>query len=176
MYKPDERVVIKFSMVDKERLVEEGLGIESYHVILPNVKEKYYNGDGKLSILERELMIMMAESNEELEMLIKDNLELRKASDKIVEITKEEEANGIYDYEEQQRKIRNSIMASSMRKGYKKGYDEGMEHGVEKGIEQGIEQGLKMGSKESSIKIAKKLLLKGISKQEVSEISGLSIK
>ena len=132
MYKPDERVVIKFSMLDKERLIEEGLGIESYHVILPNVKNKYYNGDGKLSILERELMIMMAESSEELEKLIKDNLELRKTSDKIVEITKEEEARGIYDYEEQQRKIRNSIMASSMRKGYNKGYDEGLEHGIEK--------------------------------------------
>lgn len=40
IYKPDDRVVIKFEIRDKEKKVEEGVGIESYHVILPNVKEK----------------------------------------------------------------------------------------------------------------------------------------
>ena len=59
-YKPDDRVIIKFEMRDKEKGVEEGVGIESYHVILPNVKEKYYNEDNKDELVGK-LVIMVEE-------------------------------------------------------------------------------------------------------------------
>lgn len=113
-YSPDKRVVIKFEMRDENGL-KEGVNTESYHVILPNAKEKYYN-EGSKDELVRELVIMMAEKNEELEKLIQDNMELRKVGEKIVEISNDERLQGWYDEEEHQRKIRNSQMESAIKK------------------------------------------------------------
>ena len=75
-YKPDERMVIKFEMLDEERKVKEGVEIESYRVILPNVKEKYYN-EGIRDKLTEKLVIMTMEDSKELERIIKENMELR---------------------------------------------------------------------------------------------------
>ena len=57
----------------------------------------------------------------------------------------------------------------------------GMEKGIEKGMEQGMEQGVKQGRKlgrnegihEEKVRIYKKLLEKGFSKQEAQEITEL---
>lgn len=51
----------------------------------------------------------------------------------------------------------------------------GLQQGMLKGIEQGIEQGKQEGIKEASIKIAKKLLNKGMNIEEVSELTGLPV-
>ena len=57
----------------------------------------------------------------------------------------------------------------------------GMEKGIEKGMEQGMEQGVKQGRKlgrnegihEEKVRVYKKLLEKGFSKQEAQEITEL---
>ena len=145
-YKPDKRVVIKFEMLDKEKLIKEGIEIENYHVILPNVREKYYNEKEEKTLL-RELMIMMVENDKELEKLIKDNMELKKVGEKIVEISRDEELNGWYDEEEHKRKVRNTMMKSAIEEGWKEGKEKGLKEGLEQGIKQGIEQGLELGIK-----------------------------
>ena len=156
-YSPDKRVVIKFEMRDENGL-KEGVNTESYHVILPNAKEKYYN-EGSKDELVRELVIMMAEKNEELEKLIQDNMELRKVGEKIVEISNDERLQGWYDEEEHQRKIRNSQMESAIKKSWNKGKaDE-------------LKEGIKEGKKE----IAKNLLKEGVDIKIISSSTGLSI-
>ena len=182
LYKPDERMIIKFEMIDKERLVEEGIGIESYHVILPNVKEKYYNEERK-DALVKELMIMMVDDDKELKKLIEDNMELRKVGEKIVEISNEEEANGWYDEEEHQRKVRNTMVKSALREGWYKGKEEGRKAGIkegikegkEKGIKEGKEEGKKEGIKKTQIEIVKNMILNKFDKEVISNIIGLSI-
>lgn len=156
-YSPDKRVVIKFEMRDENGL-KEGVNTESYHVILPNAKEKYYN-EGSKDELVRELVIMMAEKNEELEKLIQDNMELRKVGEKIVEISNDERLQGWYDEEEHQRKIRNSQMESAIKKSWNKGKADG------------LKEGIKEGKKE----IAKNLLKKGVDIKIISSSTGLSI-
>lgn len=156
-YSPDKRVVIKFEMRDENGL-KEGVNTESYHVILPNAKEKYYN-EGSKDELVRELVIMMAEKNEELEKLIQDNMELRKVGEKIVEISNDERLQGWYDEEEHQRKIRNSQMESAIKKSWNKGKADG------------LKEGIKEGKKE----IAKNLLKEGIDIKIISSSTGLSI-
>ena len=64
----DDRAVIKFEMRD-EKGIKEGVSLESYHVILPNVKEKYYNENNKDDLIGK-LVIFVAERDEELQKLI----------------------------------------------------------------------------------------------------------
>jgi len=156
-YKPDDRVVIKFEMIDKEKGLEEGVGIESYHVILPNVREKYYN-KGSRDELVGKLGIMGEEKYEELERLIEKYTELRPVGKKMVEISRDEELQGIYDAEEHERKVRNSIMATEL----KKNFFEGLNRGMEKGIVQEREE------------IVKNMFSKNFDKKTISEITGLS--
>ena len=47
---------------------------------------------------------------------------------------------------------------------------------IEEGRKEGVDEGLKKGLKESSIKIAKKLLKKGLNIEEIKEITGLTKK
>ncbi|HIU39736.1 MAG TPA: Rpn family recombination-promoting nuclease/putative transposase [Candidatus Aphodocola excrementigallinarum] len=172
-YSPDKRVVIKFEMRDENGL-KEGVGTESYHVILPNAKEKYYN-EGSKDELVRELVIMMAEKNEELEKLIKDNMELRKVGEKIVEISNDERLQGWYDEEEHQRKVRNSLVEGAIKKGWNKGKADGLKEGIKEGIKKGIEEGIKKGTLKKQKEIAKNLLKEGIDIKIISSSTGLSI-
>ena len=68
-------------------------------------------------------------NNEELEKLIKDNMELKKVGKKIVEISRDEELQGWYDEEEHQRRVRNSMMASAIKEGWNEGKAQGIKEG-----------------------------------------------
>jgi len=50
-------------------------------------------------------------------------------------------------------------------------YEEGMKKGMEKGRKEGMEK----GRKEEKLKIARKLHAKGMSKDEIAEMTGLSM-
>lgn len=78
----DSRAVIKFEMRD-EKGIKEGVSLESYHVILPNVKEKYYNENNKDDLIGKP-MIFVAEKDEELQKLIDEHIELRPVGKKIL--------------------------------------------------------------------------------------------
>lgn len=159
-----EKIILEFEMRTKEG-IKEGVNIKSYHVILPNVKKKYYNENSKDELIER-LVIMTMEKPKELQKLIDENTELRPVGEKIVEISKEEELMGIYDEKEHERKVRNTLIATALEDGFYKGMDEGTKKGIEKGIEEGTKKGI--------IKTAKKMKLKNISIEDIKDITGLS--
>ena len=58
------------------------MSLESYHVILPNVKEKYYNENNKDDLIGK-LVIFVAERDEELQKLIDNHIELRPVGKKV---------------------------------------------------------------------------------------------
>ena len=171
-YRPDKRVVIKFEMKDDTGL-KEGVDVESYHVILPNAKEKYYN-EGNKEELVRELMIMMTEKNEELERLIKDNMELRKVGEKIVEISNDERLQGWYDEEEHQRRVRNSLVASAIKEGWNEGHAEGKAEGKEEGLKEGREEGKAEGALNKQKEIVLNMLNRNMDVKTISDVTGLS--
>jgi len=150
----DDRAVIKFEMRD-EKGIKEGVSLESYHVILPNVKEKYYNENNKDDLIGK-LVIFVAERDEELQKLIDKHIELRPVGKKLVEISREEEARGIYDLEEHERRVRNSL--------------------IEDALEDGWNRGKKEGIKENKLSVAKRMLEKSIDINVISECTGLSEK
>ncbi|MFR5756383.1 MAG: Rpn family recombination-promoting nuclease/putative transposase [Lachnospiraceae bacterium] len=156
----DDRVVIKFEMRD-EKGIKEGVSLESYHVILPNVKEKYYNENNKDDLIGK-LVIFVAERDEELQKLIDKHIELRPVGKKLVEISREEEARGIYDLEEHERRVRNSLIEDALEDGWNRGKKEGKEEGIKEGI------------KENKLSVAKKLSEEGISLDIIKKVTNLS--
>ena len=152
----DSRAVIKFEMRD-EKGIKEGVSLESYHVILPNVKEKYYNENNKDDLIGK-LVIFVAEKDEELQKLIDEHIELRPVGKKLVEISREEEARGIYDLEEHERRVRNSLIEDALEDGWNRGKKEGKEEGI----------------KENKLSVAKKLSEEGISLEIIKKVTNLS--
>ena len=58
---------------------------------------------------------------------------------------------------------------------HKEGYEEGMERGISTGIEQGIATGTERGEHAKAVAVAKNLIKVGLSVQQVSEATGLSV-
>jgi predicted transposase/invertase (TIGR01784 family) len=54
--------------------------------------------------------------------------------------------------------------------------EKGRQEGKEEGIKEGKEEGIKEGAKNKAIEMAKKMLIKGISLEEISELTDLAIK
>ncbi len=71
-------------------------------------------------------------------------------------------------------------MAQGIEKGIAQGIEKGIAQGIEKGMAQGIEkgiaQGIEQGAQREKIALAKKLIAKGLSIPEISEITNLSTK
>lgn len=175
----DSRAVIKFEMMD-ERRIKEGVSLESYHVILPNVKEKYYNENSKDELIGK-LVIFVAERDYELQKLIDEHIELRPVGKKLVEISREEEARGIYDREEHERRVRNSLIEDALEDGWNRGKKEGREVGIKEGIKEGkaegkkegIKEGKAQGIKENKIEVAKRLLKENVSLDIIKKVTDL---
>ena len=150
----DDRSVIKFSMLDKERLIEEGIKYDSYHVILPNINKKYYNKD-ELNKLEKLIEVMNIQEEDKLKEYVKSNKEVRKVAGLIMEISKDEMLSGLYDREEVMEKLNNGA--------------------ISEGIKQGFEQGREEGKNENKIEVIKKLYKNNVDIKIISDSVNLSI-
>ena len=111
----DERVIIKFKMMDPERhLIRSDYmkvtDTEIYYINLKRVRQKYYNKE-ELTKLEKELLIMTTDNKEELRKISKGSREMESVAKKISKLSKEEEMQGIYLKEEQEAFIRDQIKA-----------------------------------------------------------------
>lgn len=62
-----------------------------------------------------------------------------------------------------------------IQKGMKEGIQKGMQEGIEKGIQKGIEEGIQKGIQEGMREIAKKMIAKGNSNEEIVELTNLTI-
>jgi len=131
-------------------------------IYIQNFIDLWYNQDEEIS--KYKYLIMLGLNKEELN---KFNLEY---GDEIVsEYTKEfnkiltyEDLEPLFDREEDERRIKNTIKKLSF------------EEGQKEGLKEGFEQGIIKGTKENQIKTAKKLLDK-LDIKTISETTGLSI-
>mgnify|MGYP003294640716 CR=1 FL=1 len=101
----------------------------------------------------------------------KENKEIKKAMEIIDEMSMDEKEWELY--ESRQRAI------LDYNTGILEAREDGMAKGLEQGLQQGLEQGKKLGleegSKKKQLEIAKKLLDKKMSIEEIAEITGLDI-
>ena len=61
-----------------------------------------------------------------------------------------------------------------MGQGLEQGMEQGLEQGMEQGLEQGMEQGLERGIQQGLELTALNMLAKGMSIEDVAEVTGLS--
>ena len=150
----DDRVIIKFLMMDPKRGMLESTNLEKYHVILPNLKKKCYN-EAKLSKFEKELLLLIENNYDKLKSLVGDDKELMKAVEKREKLSKDKKIIGLYDGEKMEAYERNARLSYAEEIGLKKGMEKGMEKGIEK--------------------VAKNMLAKGISDELIISCTNLSL-
>ena len=126
----------------------------------------WYNKDIKK--LEKEkILVMLGLDKEGLEELSGYDKVVSKYMKEVNNVNEDPEFREYISYEEDMRKIQNTLLEEAENKG--------IEKGIEQGIKQGIEQGRTEGINSSKIEITKNMLTKGISKEDISEITGLSL-
>ena len=100
---------------------------------------------------------------EELDHICKGDKNMEEYKDNIKRLNEDSEFTEWISREEDVRKVTNTLI------------DNAKEEGEKIGIKKGEEIGIKKGTEEKSKEIAKKLINKNFSKEEVSDITGLSI-
>ena len=151
---------MKFYYADmKNRIIETGK-VKKYHISLPKLKKKYYNGD-KLTKLEKALLILSIDKIKDLDEISKGDDDLMEAAKRIKEATFDINTIGLYDAEERRRQEDAMYLAYREKIATRRGY----RNGRKKGIEQGIEQ--------ERNSIINTMLSKGLSYDMITEIMNI---
>ena len=148
--------LLEFKSRDKYGIIESDKWGKIY-VNLKLIREKYDRGL-KLSKLEKELLILTLTKVDEIEALAKGDEELMEVAKELKKLTNDAYTIGLYDEEEERRRIENSIKLTAKKQG----------------IKQGIKQGVKQGASNEKKSIAKSMLDKNMDIPLISELTGLS--
>ena len=164
-WKYDHRTIINFRMRDDTGHYQETPGepiVESYHVNLAKIENKYYNKE-EMTREEKLLLLLAMDQLESIEEISKGDYVMEEVKKKLVDLTEDANFIGLYDKEEADRRE----LYDRTR------YAEKL--GREKGLKEGHESGLKEGQKSEQLKIAKKMKDKGQSLEFIQEMTGLSM-
>ena len=107
---------------------------------------------------------------------MEENKEIREAVVEVHKMSKDEKIRKLAELREKAIMDEKEIYSTGYHKGEKSGYSKGEKLGYIKGEQSGYSKGHLEGEKNEKIKIAKILKEKGMSKEEISEITKLSIK
>ena len=153
----DERKIIKFMIMDTERHIIEDANYEKYHVNLDLINKLYYNKN-ELSKEDRELLLLTMEDVRDIEKIVEDDDTMKKAKEKLVDLSEDTELVGMYDKEIVDRKVNNTKLLYAEKVG--------MERGMKKGIEQNKKDiVINMLKENIDIKIISKVV--GIAEDEI---------
>ena len=146
--------LLEFKSRDKYGIIESDKWGKIY-VNLKLIREKYDRGLN-LSKLEKELVILTLTKVDEIDKLAEGDEELMEVAKELKRLTNDAYTIGLYDEEEERRRIENSIKITAK--------------------EQGLKQGFEQGAKEREKSIAKNLLEIGIPTNDIIKATGLSKK
>ena len=141
--------------------------IESFEIYLPTFDRKCYD---KYEEVDKRLVLFNCTSFEEMRGLNTSPIDL-KIIEELERLSMDMDFRDDYDYENVQRKLRNSAKIE----GYQEGFNLGMEAGMKTGIENGMETGIETGMRDSKIQIAKNMITEGMNSITISRITGLTI-
>ena len=147
----------EFKSRDKYGIVESDKWGKIY-VNLKLIRAKYDRGL-ELTKLEKELVILTLTKIDEIDKLAEGDEELMEGCAlKLKRLTNDAYTIGLYDEEEERRRVENSIKITAK----------------EQGLKQGVKQGIKQGASNEKKSIAKNLLKDGLPIPKVCEYTGLS--
>ena len=150
----DGQVVKRYTLKDDEGKEEDEIGLIKYDIYLENIKEKYYNND-KLTKLEKYMLMLKLRKREELLEVSKGDKSMSEVYKKLDDLSKDKYYALLYDEEE------------------KKAYENKCI--LEDAIEDSYSSGLNHGVSNEKINIAKNLLKKNMSIEDISDVTGLTI-
>ena len=157
----------EYMLIDKEEYDIELKNVKQCHINLDKLKEKcYINNELTTGITksDKARLILVERDPSKLKELAKGDEMLERVVKRVKELNEYEELmEGLWDYEEDQRKILNTKIDNAL--------EEGMEKGLKKGIKQGVKQGVKQGMKQAALN----LLDSKIDINIISKCTGLSI-
>ena len=146
----------EFKSRDKYGIVESDKWGKIY-VNLKLIRAKYDRGL-ELTKLEKELVILTLTKIDEIDKLAEGDEELMEVANELKRLTNDAYTIGLYDEEEERRRVENSIKITAK----------------EQGLKQGVKQGIKQGASNEKKSIAKNLLKDGLPIPKVCEYTGLS--
>ena len=141
-----EKIVYKFKMMEEELKLAYEDNKEIYVVDLEKIKDKCYNGL-EMNIFEKALSLLVSRNKEEAKELSRGNDMLEEVFNNMEELNMNEVFLGMYDEEEENKKMMNSMKLE--------------------GLEEGIGQ--------EKIEIAKNMINKKIDINIINEVTGLTI-
>lgn len=153
--------------------------VKYYYIELEKFRNQNPNMEEKIN---QWLAFIDMERGDLLEMAKKKNKEIKEATDAYEVLTGDDEIKRIAEIRLMSELEEQSALATARAKGteegLKQGKKEGLKRGKEEGLKQGKEEGLKQGKEEGleqgKKEIAKKMLRKGKSIEEIIEITELS--
>ncbi len=135
---------------------------QKIYLNIENASNKWYNGE-KLTDLEKILVLFNIDSRKELRRFVKGDKVLMDVARKIEELSLDPEIIGLYN----KQKMDKAMKEFDIKEAALSGKAEGEAIGLEKGEAIGLAK--------RNIEIAKSMLERGMNKNEISEITGLSI-
>ena len=116
------------------------------------------------------LTLIDTENKEWLEVAMENNDKVKKAINKVDDFMADDEARILIELREKWQRDYNNDIAYAKRIGLQQGIEEGTKIGIKKGIEQGVKQGVK----QEKLDIAKNLLNKSFTIDDIMAITRLS--
>ncbi len=165
--------MIKYEPTEDMRYVDMGYSPEDeyftkmtkyYMIELQKFKKK----KPKVGDLLEKWLYVIGGDTKMIEECKNENEEIKEAVEQLTQMSADEYERELYEIRERSICTYNTEMNEARRKG--------LEEGEEKGKKEGLKEGIRQGEKESKIAIAKKLLKKDMSVQEIAEITELSEK
>ena len=120
--------------------------LEIHILELPKLKERDYP-DTELLNWAR---FFNAEQKEEFEMAAEASPYVKKAFERLMDISEDEEKRLEYEAREKAIRDHNYLMNYNLKRGLEEGREQGLQQGLKQGLEQGVQQGLKQGLEQST--------------------------
>ena len=128
--------------------------------------DKIWYSKNEEEIKKNQYMIMLDLDKKELKSMPKDKI-VDKYITNVTIVNDDPEFQKYMSEEEDKKKIQNSLLSEAK--------EEGISQGIEQGYTSGINDGISKGENKKSIEIAKNMLNKNMSIEDISDITGLSI-
>lgn len=183
-FNKSNKLVSKYMITDVDTLEIDNEIFVKYSVNLPNLKGLCYNLDNnKLTELEKCLLLLVEKDIKKLRDISKGVEYMEKVVDNLERLSLDEHIIGLYDKEEEDKKIERTKIRGAKEEGFNTGFDKGckeglkkgVKQGIKKGIKQGIEEGFEKGRKSEKIATAKNMIKEDIPIEIIRKCTKLSI-
>lgn len=119
------------------------------------------------------MQFIIQRNKTEVELAMKENKAIKKANEEYEYLIGDEEERRLAYLIDKNKKDQNTQIAGAIEKGLRRGLQQGRKQGRKEGVEQGRKEGGEQGKK-AMLETAQKLLNKGMSVEEVQEITNLT--